>query len=104
MCEANHYGQRSKSRPFMLPLGRVVTTLGALSAVVKADEMLAPYLRRHASGDWGEVDASCRRDNDRSVASNSLVRSVYTTGAGETIWIFTTGDRSQTTVLLPEEY
>jgi hypothetical protein len=43
-------------------------------------------------------------ENEYSVAHGFRLLSSYTTVAGEKLWIITEGDRSGTTVLLPEEY
>ncbi len=47
-----------------LPLGRVVATPGALQLLRDAGEDPFGYLSRHASGDWGELDAHDRRENE----------------------------------------
>ncbi|MBX9580551.1 MAG: hypothetical protein K2X87_09600 [Gemmataceae bacterium] len=49
------------SGPSFVPLGRTVATPAALAAVSPPD--IAAALRRHASGDWGEVDADDRAAN-----------------------------------------
>jgi hypothetical protein len=40
----------------MFPLGRIVSTLGALRALERANQSAAFFLIRHAAGDWGELD------------------------------------------------
>ncbi len=84
------------------PLGRVVSTPGALE--VLAPEELLVLLRRHQSGDWGEVDAHDRRANNRALKDGTRVLSSYTTSGGEKVWIITEADRAATCILLPEEY
>ena len=42
--------------------------------------------------------------NDRALVNGSRLLSVYTLANGLKVWILTEGDRSSTTVLLPEEY
>ena len=61
------------------------------------------YLARHASGDWGELDAHDRRENERSLIHGWRVLSSYPVGE-KVIWVITEADRSYTTILLPEEY
>ncbi|MGC9451671.1 MAG: hypothetical protein ACP5I4_09505 [Oceanipulchritudo sp.] len=63
----------------------------------------APYLNRHARGDWGDVDAEDWQRNDASIEDGSRIISAYQTAAGR-IWIITEADRAVTTVLLPREY
>jgi hypothetical protein len=86
------------------PLGRVVATPGALSALEKAEQSPAEFLDRHVNGDWGEVTDADKQENELSVEQGFRILSAYTTSAGDTIWILTEADRSATTILLPEEY
>jgi hypothetical protein len=85
------------------PLGRVVATPGALKLLEEAGEDPLRYMARHCSGDWGDVNAHDRRENERSLKHGWRILSSYLVG-GRTIWIITEADRSITTILLPEEY
>ena len=91
-----------------LPLGRMVATPGALEILLEAEESPSAYLARHASGDWGELDAHDRKENELSLKNGWRIFSSYPVkdaGVGDTrIWIITEADRSVTTILLPEEY
>lgn len=88
-----------------LPLGRVLATPGALRVLSEAGEDPFRLLARHATGDWGELDAHDRRENERSLRNGWRVLSSYPLGEdGGKVWIITEADRSATTVLLPEEY
>ena len=84
------------------PLGRIVATPAALGAVSQPDIVAA--LRRHAVGDWGEIDAHDRAANDDALKSNERILSVYRSATGTTFWVLTEADRSATTVLLPDDY
>lgn len=84
-------------------LGRLVATPGALEALGKAMAGIN-YVKRHASGDWGEVCAEDAASNDLALVDGSRVLSAYTLPTGVRIWIITEADRSATTILLPEEY
>jgi hypothetical protein len=86
-----------------LPLGRVLATPGALRLLQDAGEDPFGYLSRHASGDWGELDAHDRRENLRSLIHGWRILSSYPVGE-KTIWVITEADRSITTILLPDEY
>jgi len=86
-----------------LPLGRVVATPGALKLLVETGCHPFDYLARHATGDWGELSAFDRRQNEVALRVGYRVLSSYETTAG-TVWIVTEADRSVTTILLPEEY
>jgi len=85
-----------------VPLGRVLATPGALEQVSAVD--LVTALRRHACGDWGEVDADDRLANERAIEGDGRILSAYLTGSGVRFWIITEADRSATTLLLPDEY
>ena len=88
-----------------LSLGRVVATPGALRALSEAGEDPLRLLARHASGDWGELDAHDRRENQRSLKNGWRVLSSYPIGKNSSkIWVITEADRSSTTILLPSEY
>ena len=86
-----------------LPLGQVLATPGALQLLRDAGEDPSGYLARHASGDWGELDAQDRRENGLALEHERRVLSSYSVGEGK-VWIITEADRSVTTILLPEDY
>lgn len=88
--------------PPFVPLGRTAATPAALAAVSLPD--IADALRRHASGDWGEVDPDDRAANDDAMKSGERLLSVYRTASGTTFWVLTEADRTATTVLLPADY
>jgi len=86
------------------PLGRIVATPGALTALARANQSPALFIARHAGGDWGELDRADIAENEYSVAHGFRLLSRYTTAAGEKLWVITEADRSATTLLLPDEY
>ena len=86
-----------------LPLGRVSATPGALRTLSEAGEDPLRLLSRHASGDWGELDAHDRHENQRSLKNGWRILSSYLVGDGK-VWVITEADRSYTTILLPSEY
>ena len=81
-------------------LGQVVATPGALGLGID----LLRYLRRHAAGDWGDLDVEDRAANERALKDGTRVFSAYHLPSGGRLWIITEADRSVTTFLLPEEY
>ena len=89
---------------YTIPLGRTVATPGALEALQGAGESPLGYLARHATGDWGDLDADDKRENELSVREGYRILSAYHLGTGVKLWIITEADRSSTTILLPEEY
>ncbi len=85
------------------PLRRISAIPGALEALRQAGKDPLHLLSRHASGDWGDLDAQDRRENERSLKHGWRVLSSYPVRE-KTIWVITEADRSVTTILLPEEY
>jgi hypothetical protein len=87
--------------------GRLVATLGVLKTLENmglGQDILAGFLTRHLTGDWGEVDAHDWEENDFSVQNRLRILSAYTIPEGPKVWVITESDRSVTTFLLPEEY
>ncbi|SEB32947.1 class I SAM-dependent methyltransferase [Pseudomonas marginalis] len=64
------------------------------------------YLRRHFSGDWGELPDEDRNSNQRALTTRERLFSSYNVDVGDEtrLWIITEADRSATTVLLPSDY
>ena len=95
--------------PAKFLLGRVVATPAALQAVEESGQTPASFLNRHASGDWGEVDAEDWQLNDQALVDGSRLLSSYRTLKGKKLWIITEaaddhGNQAATTILVPEEY
>ncbi len=82
-------------------LGMVCATPGALLDFGPA--LIAELLCRHAAGDWGDIDARDRKENELAVREGLRIFSAYDTPQGR-LWIITEADRSSTCILLPEEY
>jgi len=80
-----------------------LATPGALRLLRDAGEDPLSYVFRHASGDWGDLDAHDRRENERSLEHGWRLLSSYPVGEGR-VWVITEADRSVTTILLPDEY
>lgn len=98
-----------------LPHGRF--SLGSLAATPKALALLerlgvAPLtlVLRHASGDFGELDAADLAANEDAIEHGLRVFSAYTVRDPKDVakvhrfWVITEADRSVTTVLTPSEY
>ena len=88
----------------LFPLGRVVSTPGALEEMARANTNGMMLLLRHVTGYWGEVCEEDAKENDLSVEKGFRILSAYTLSTGVKIWIITEADRSATTFLLPSEY
>ena len=85
--------------------GRVLMTCGVDALVRQGRINPVPFLQRHLSGDWGELDDSDRCQNDAALKSGQdRLFSSYQVGHELRLWIITEWDRSVTTLLLPSEY
>ena len=102
MCNPKSTKERRSIALF--PLGQVVATPDALEALEHAAINAADLIRRHQSGDWGNVPPTDAEENMRSVENGWRILSSYAISDDQTIWIITEADRSVTTLLLPEEY
>jgi len=78
--------------------GSIVTTLGALE--VANHTQIAELLRRHLTGDWGEVSKDDDAANEEALRRGERLMSVFSV-SGEKLWVLTEADRSVTTVMTP---
>lgn len=88
------------------PLGQIVWTRG-VNELIADDALFAKFvlesLKRHASGDWGDLCDEDKLENNFSLDKELRLLSSYRQD-NWTIWIITEADRSTTTVLFPDEY
>ena len=84
------------------PLGQVVITANAARTLAQEDVLIA--IRRHARGDWGELDEHDRQQNQAALNEGTRLLSAYHDRNGVKFWIITEWNREVTTVLLPEDY
>ena len=90
-------------------LGQIVATPGALEALQRNNVTGVEYLRRHASGDWGIVCEEDKQANEAALKTGARLMSAYFLPDETKLWIITEaaddeGNRSATTLLLPDEY
>jgi hypothetical protein len=86
------------------PLGKVVSTPGALEALNESRQTPFDFLSRHLAGDWGIVDAEDRQANDDALIHGERLLSAYLTTQGVKIRVISEADRTSTCLLLPDEY
>jgi len=89
-------------------LGQLVMTRGVNDRVAE-DTQFSKFtldsLRRHAGGDWGDMDKEDKDENELALRQGNLrIFSAYEITGLPKIWIITEADHSATTILLPEEY
>ena len=126
-------GPGGAQRKLRVPLGHLVATRAVdrqLMGHAAGREFVMSCLRRHQSGDWGDLDRHDAEANDLALVTGARVLSSYLIpgevrqGAGaepdagphlrevitdERLWIITEaedsqGVRSQTTALFPSDY
>ena len=83
-------------------LGQIVATPHALNHLTQDD--IRSGIIRHQSGDWGDLDADDRKENDLALERGTRLLSAYQASNGVKFWIITEADKSSTTVLMPEDY
>lgn len=106
--ESKGWKQADESRGRVtFSLGRVVMTAG-VSDLIAEDTEFAKFvhnsLRRHASGDWGDLSAGDKKQNDEALKPEIKLRLFSAYENRHKIWIITERDRSATTILFPSEY
>jgi hypothetical protein len=89
------------TRTARFPLGQVAITANA--SVRLSTEEVFTALKRHASGDWGNLCPEDTLANDTALDQGGRLFSAYGHGHHR-FWIITEADRSVTTVLLPGDY
>ena len=117
----------SAERRMRVPLGHLVATRAVdrqLLGQAEGRALVMACLRRHAGGDWGDLDGHDAEANDLALVTGARILSSYLIpeqirrGAGvddgdgvgdDRLWIITeaedgSGVRSQTTVLYPSDY
>jgi len=91
-------------------LGKIVATPLAIMALERAGQVPDEFLKKHQSGDWGDLCEEDKKTNDEAIAHEGIsekqqrVFSAYKTSARDKIWVITEWDRSVTTLLIPDEY
>ena len=83
-------------------LGQLVITPAALEAVPADD--ICNAINRHICGDFGDLDAADRRENELALRAGLRLLSVYHATNGIKFLLITEADRRLTTILLPSDY
>ena len=87
----------------LFDLGAIVATPGALRLMLINSVQPQDLLRRHATGDWSDMDAADQASNTIAAKNGLRIFSAYLIGDAR-IWCITEADRSVTTFLRPEDY
>ena len=87
--------------------GTIVMTRGVNDQIADNEEFAKHAhlsLKRHLTGDWGDVCDEDRISNEEALQQGHRLFSVYKNGDLPILWIITEWDRSVTTLLFPDEY
>jgi hypothetical protein len=90
-------------------LGQVMFTPGAIEMIGASPHLTGDFLRRHAEGDWSEMEPEDQETNREAILKGSRIFSSFKLSETQKIWVITDaanddGIRHHTTILLPEEY
>ena len=93
----------------LFQLGQVTFTPGAMEVIGASPFLTGDFLRRHAEGDWSEMDPQDQETNREAVLKGTRIFSSFKLSEIQKIWIITDAAnddriRQHTTILLPQEY
>ena len=92
--------RKSHSRKF--DAGEIVITPAASAALEASGQLLDELLARHQAGDWGDVAEQVRIVNDRGLAEQFNLQSIYTVRNGQRLVMVTNRERTLTMVHLDQ--
>lgn len=92
------------NRKPMFSLGNIYLTPGAIEVLSQCGQDVSELLRRHVTGDWGDLCDEDKQANEDALQCGARIFSAYVVGNDEKLWIITEADRASTTVLRPDEY
>lgn len=87
----------------LFELGQIVATPASMELLGKHSITPMQLLRRHITGDFGDLCEEDKESNNEAIWNEGRVLSSYVID-GEKLWVITEADRSSTCCLLPEEY
>lgn len=87
----------------LFSLGQIVATPALLRHFEQHQIDARHYLKRHVTGDFGDLDEEDKAENRLSIERGFRILSAYII-AGERIWLITEADRSATTLMFASEY
>ena len=81
-------------------VGEIVITPMAAAALANSGQAFSDLLARHQTGDWGNVSDQLRSVNDRGLAEQFSLQSVYAMATGDRLVVVTNRERTITMVHL----
>jgi hypothetical protein len=89
----------------LFELGDVIFTEKALQLILDRNLEAIPYIGLHVLGYWSDLSEQDQQANRDAVKNGGRIISRYTIPPDNTgLWVVTEGNRTLTSVLLPEEY
>lgn len=88
----------------MFKLGQIVATPAALDLLNKHQVSTLELMRRHVTGDFGDLCSDDIAANLHAIKHGLRIFSKYQIDQKNAVYIVTEADRSSTCILLPEEY
>lgn len=104
MCQTKPSPSAQPATALLFPLGQIVATPPALSALQTHGVPPVTLLQRHVTGDWGDLDPEDVQANTDALEHGWRLFSSYVIAEGVKVWIITESDRSVTTLLMPDDY
>lgn len=95
-------GLEFSPEPDIIRFEQIVVAENARRALSNAEIIEA--VKRHAAGDWGEAELEDRAANERALAFNGRLCSVFRSRTGIRFYVITQADHHTTTILFPSEY
>ena len=83
----------------LFPLGRISMTTNLQGQIQEAnpegwEAELQRLIRRHVSGDWGDLDDEDKQENQLSLERGHRIFSAYDASENIRVWVITEADRS----------
>ena len=88
----------------LFPLGSVTVTDRAKEILAANEVPPLTLLKRHATGDWGDIRENDKKENDLNLPIGRRITSGYRLELGVRLWITTEPDRSATTIYAVADY
>lgn len=88
----------------LFPVGAIYISYRALQTLRRLNLKPETFISRHTSGDWGDINVLIKNENIMAIDSKSVITSRYSLeGQVNQLIVITRGDRSSTTILLPND-
>jgi hypothetical protein len=78
--------------------GQVIMSSETLDVCAQRGLSLDDYIARHSKGDWGDVESSQWKANDRALEDGGQILSMHILEDGAQLFIVTAPDRKTTTI------